>query len=193
MILYQARHVLLLSRFGKCTLFSRPFPARFHVFSLSYDPANTLRFTKYSNCLSLVIANLPTFIGKTSKTSLTSLSHCILDLHPSLFPSTFPSALATKNSNQYSQLTGCSSPNFFQACFLRCCTELQQKIRPDKSQYMYPSYNVNSLLIFQEIPSQTLTGVISHTAETTKRLILNANSHLSHLKFSWNDRLILHL
>lgn len=47
-----------------------------------------------SNCLSPVIANLPTFIGNMSKTSLTSLSH----LHPSLFPSTFPSALATKNS-----------------------------------------------------------------------------------------------
>ena len=97
-ILYQARHVLLLSRFGKCTLFSRPFPARFHVFSLSHDPANTLRFTKYSNCLSPIIANLPTFIGNMSKTSLMSLSHCLLDLRPSLFPSTFPSALATKNS-----------------------------------------------------------------------------------------------
>lgn len=42
------------------------------------------------------------FIGNTSKASLTSLSHCLLDLHPSLFPSTFSSALATKNSNQYS-------------------------------------------------------------------------------------------
>ena len=127
------------------------------------------------------------------KTSLMSLSHCLLDLPLSFFPSTFLSASATKNSNQYSQLTGCSSPNFFQACFLRCCTELQQKIRPDKSQYMYPSYNVNSLLLFQEIPSQTVPGVISHTAETTKSLKFNANSHLSHLKFSWNDRLILRL
>ena len=123
-ILYQARHSSWLSRSGKCTLFSRPFPARFHVFSWSSDPANTLRFTKYSNCLSPVIANLPTFVGNMSKTSLTSFSHCLLDLHPSLFLSIFPSALATKNSNQFSQLTGCSSPNFFQACFLRCCTEL---------------------------------------------------------------------
>ena len=52
---------------------------------------------------------------------------------------------------------------------------------------MYPSHNVNSLFIFREIPSQTLTGVISYTAETTKSVIFNANSHLSHLKFSWNE------
>ena len=119
LILYQARHFSWLFRSGKCTLFSRPFPARFHVFSWSYDPANTLCFTKYSNCLSLVIANLPTFIGNMWKTSLISLSHCLLDLPLSLFPPNFPSALANKKSKPVFSTYGVFFSEFLPSLFLK--------------------------------------------------------------------------